>query len=181
MMNIELTTSNKIEFLKQMIRELEIKQVESELPQVTKSIKEVQPEAVKFTDNKHVKTTYGPQWLLVKKVWGNSQRTKICFKLKPSWMDETLVKVILMKDYKFIAQNMVKRLFNKNYTQYSKLLNTLNEGLTNKYVFTSVNEGVTSDYAYSVGDFDLIADSIKDETYDHDSTEKKSQLLKTFY
>lgn len=180
-MNIELTTNNKIEFLKQMIRELEAKQVEPVLPQVTKPMNAVQPEAVEFTDNKNVKTTYGPQWLLVKKVWGNNQRTKICFKLKPSWMNETLVKVILMKDYKFIAQNMAKRLFNKNYTQYSKLLNTLNEGLTNKYVFTSVNEGVTNDYAYSVGDFDLVVDSLNDETYEYNSTEKKSQLLKTFY
>lgn len=163
MMNIELTTNNKIEFLKEMIKELELKQTEV---LKTKMIKAEQPSMFEFTDNKHIETTYGPQWLLVQKVWGDTKRDKICFSLTPSWSDNTLVKVIKMKEYKFIAQNMVKRLFNKDYTQFTKLLATLDDGLTGKFVFTEVNQGKTPGYAYSVGDFQAVSDVLNDQPWD---------------
>ena len=62
--------------------------------------------------------------------------------------------------------NMVKRLFNKDYSQFNKLLGTLDSGLTGKFVFTEVNQGKSPGYAYSVGDFQRVSDVLHDQLWD---------------
>jgi hypothetical protein len=169
-MNIELTTNNKIEFLKEMIKELELKQIAYEQPEPKQIDKPAEPllghhfwhddpYVLRLIDKHNIEPVYGEQWLWVKNMW--HENDKFIFKCQPGWQSETLVKTILLKDYKYIANIICKRLFNKEYKQTKKLFETLHKGLVGNYVLSSVNRGKTAKYDYSVGDFMEVKPFIK--------------------
>tara|TARA_R100001510_G_C7650100_1_gene207614 strand:- start:1734 stop:2264 length:531 start_codon:yes stop_codon:yes gene_type:complete len=162
MINIELTNDMKITFLKEMIKDLESKQVthkQIEPKQTEKAAEPLighhfchdNPYILRLIDKHNIEPVYGEQWLWVKNMW--HENGKFVFKCQPGWQSDTLVKTILLKDYKYIASIICKRLFKKEYKQTKKLFETLHKGLVGNYVLSSINKGKTAKYDYSVGDF----------------------------